>query len=50
MNKIDKGQHRDAKYQISKLLSVLEKKNFLSSYDPTCDQLVTPVAGPVLTP
>ena len=54
MNKIDKGQHRDAKYQISKLLSVSEKKNFEvgfpSSYDPTCDQLVTPLAGPVLTP
>ena len=33
------------------ILSVSEKKNsevgFLSSYDPTCDQLVTPVAGPV---
>ena len=53
MNKIGKGQHRDAKYQISKLLSVSEKNfevGFLSSYDPTCDQLVTPVAGPVLTP
>ena len=40
MSEIDKGQHRDAKYQISKLLSVSEKNSevgFLSSYDPNCD-------------
>ena len=36
------------------MLSVKEKKNFevgfLCSYVPTCDQLVTPGVGPVLTP
>ena len=43
----------NTKYQSSNPFSFREEQfevGFLSSYGPTCDQLVTPVAGPVLTP
>ena len=52
MNKIGKGPQRDAKYQISKLLSFqFQRRRILKLvFFVPMFQLVTPGAGPVLTP
>ena len=52
MNKIDKGPQRDDKYQISKLLSFqFQRRRILKLvFFVPMFKLVTPGAGPVLTP
>ena len=52
MNEIDKGLQRNAKYQISKLSSFqFQRRQILKLvFFVPMFQLVTPEAGPVLTP